>query len=100
MRENMLRDPLKLHYSGRTLTNRLVKAATTEQIADPLYNHPNDAMCGASECFAKGGVGLYITGNVHIDRRYMEATRNVAAEKRDLEDPEVMKKMEKVGDCL
>lgn len=95
MKDNALRAPLQLHYSGRTLPNRLVKAATTEQIADPLNNQPNDAMCGASECFAKGGVGLYITGNVHIDRRYMEATRNVAAEKRDLEDPEVMKKWKK-----
>ena len=93
--QNQIAHSLTLPYSKRIAPNRLVKAATTEQLADPTTNHPNDELGIASEYFAKGGVGILLTGNVHVDRRYMEATRNVAAEEKDLRDPVVMAKWRK-----
>lgn len=91
MKSNTLKEELRLPRSGRVVPNRLVKAATTEQMADPLTNLPNPALCQASACFAQGGVGMFITGNVHVDRNYMEASRNVAAEEKDLLDANAMK---------
>ncbi|MFK8029345.1 MAG: NADH:flavin oxidoreductase/NADH oxidase family protein [Gammaproteobacteria bacterium] len=61
---------------GVTLKNRLCKAAMTEGLADPtgtatplhnsLYSH-----------WANGGSGLLLTGNVQVDKRYLERPGNV-----------------------
>ncbi len=75
MSDQILSQPLTLPC-GATLKNRLCKAAMTEGLADPaggatpslntLYNR-----------WARGGAGLLITGNVQIDRRYIERPGNV-----------------------
>jgi 2,4-dienoyl-CoA reductase-like NADH-dependent reductase (Old Yellow Enzyme family) len=61
---------------GAVLTNRLVKAAMTEGLAD--------AKCETTERharlygrWAKSGIGLHITGNVQVDRRHLERPGNV-----------------------
>ncbi|MCK0094314.1 NADH:flavin oxidoreductase/NADH oxidase family protein [Yoonia sp. F2084L] len=74
----VLSQPLKLPC-GAILKNRFCKSAMTEAIADrhdaptvghqKLYNH-----------WAKGGMALQVTGNVMVDRRYLERPGNVVVE--------------------
>lgn len=61
---------------GAILPNRLCKAALTEGLADFL----NRATVGHQRLYrawSEGGAGLVITGNVQIDRRYLERPGNV-----------------------
>lgn len=58
------------------LPNRLAKGAMTEGLADPLGRAtPRHARLYRS--WAEGGVGLSITGNVMVDRRYLERPANI-----------------------
>lgn len=66
---------------GAEVPNRLCKAATTECLADPRTNDPNARHAELYRQWAAGGVGLLITGNVMVDRRYMEAPRNVVMDR-------------------
>jgi len=72
--------PLKC---GVIVPNRLVKGAMSECIADPETNLPDSGHIELYRKWAEGGIGMSITGNVQIDRRYMEAPRNVALESID-----------------
>jgi hypothetical protein len=54
----------------------LLKSAMTEALAD-LDGNPNDRHQRLYRTWAQGGVGLQITGNVMIDRRYLERSGNV-----------------------
>ncbi|NWG71106.1 MAG: NADH:flavin oxidoreductase/NADH oxidase family protein [Parvularculaceae bacterium] len=71
-----LSDPLRLPC-GVVLKNRLAKAAMTEGIADHL-NRATERHATLYRRWAKGGPALLITGNVMIDRRYLERPGNVA----------------------
>jgi 2,4-dienoyl-CoA reductase-like NADH-dependent reductase (Old Yellow Enzyme family) len=62
--------------SGERLTNRLVKAAMTEGLADQRGN-PSRALMRLYERWAEGGAGLLISGNVQIDRCHLERPGNV-----------------------
>ena len=64
---------------GATLHNRLAKAALTERLsrADHL---PNELHQKLYESWAQQGAGLLLTGNVMIDKRYLESAGNVAVE--------------------
>lgn len=73
-----LADPLTL-ASGLTLKNRIVKAAMTENLAD-RDNQPTPALERLYARWAGGGAGLLITGNLMVDRRYLERSRNVVAD--------------------
>lgn len=82
---SILAHPLPLPC-GAQLPNRFVKAAMTEQMADPATNSPNESLIRAYTKWAEGGAGMLLTGNVMIDRVCMENARNVAVEdERDLE---------------
>lgn len=62
---------------GATLKNRLAKGAMTEGLGDPL----NRATAGHARLYrrwAEGGAGMLLTGNVQVDRRYLERPGNVA----------------------
>lgn len=61
---------------GLVLPNRLAKAAMTEALADD-YNRPSPKLCRLYEKWSEGGAGLLITGNVQVDRRYVERPGNV-----------------------
>lgn len=68
--------PLRLPC-GAELKNRLAKAAMTEG----LGNAGNRATARHQRLYrrwAEGGAGLLLTGNVQVDRRYMERPGNVA----------------------
>ncbi|WP_394172929.1 NADH:flavin oxidoreductase/NADH oxidase family protein [Thalassotalea litorea] len=69
---------------GAELANRLGKSAMTEGLADP-WDRPTPALNTLYETWSEGGTGLHISGNVMIDRRYLERAGNVVLEdSRDL----------------
>jgi len=76
----MLEAPLTLP-SGLTLPNRIAKAAMTEALADE-DNQPGELLGRLYARWSAGGVGLLITGNAMIDRRYLERTGNVVLDER------------------
>lgn len=70
-----LASPLTL-ACGVTIPNRLVKAAMTESLADE-WGRSTDKLCNLYKVWSEGGSGLLITGNVQVDRRYIERPGNV-----------------------
>ena len=66
--------------SGLTLPNRLVKAAMTENLAD-ADNQPTERHERVYRRWAEGGAGLLVTGNLMVDRRYLERSRNIVADR-------------------
>ena len=73
-----LNSPLNLPC-GRTLPNRIAKAAMTEGLADNR-DRPTSALNNLYRRWSKGGAGLLISGNVMIDRRYLERGGNMVLE--------------------
>lgn len=65
---------------GAVLVNRMAKAALTERLAKP--NHlPNEKHFRLYETWASGGAGMLLSGNIIVDKRYLEASGNVVIEK-------------------
>ena len=73
-----LADPITLP-SGLRLPNRIAKAAMTENLAD-ADNQPTEALERLYARWARGGSGLLVTGNLMVDRRFLERSRNVVAD--------------------
>ncbi len=76
--------PLRLPC-GVVLKNRLAKAAMTEGLADAA-NRATDRHVSLYRRWAGGGAGLLLTGNVQVDRRYLERAGNIAIEKPATDD--------------
>ena len=74
---------------GASLPNRLCKSAMTEGLADAGDN-PTEAHETLYRTWAEGGTGLLITGNVMVDRRYLERSGNVV-----LEDDQAMAQLKR-----
>jgi 2,4-dienoyl-CoA reductase-like NADH-dependent reductase (Old Yellow Enzyme family) len=64
---------------GVSLPNRLVKAAMTEGLAD-ANDWATEAHVRLYGRWSEGGAGLLITGNVMVDRRYLERPGNVVVD--------------------
>lgn len=64
---------------GRSLPNRLAKAAMTEGLAD-AHDHATSAHQRLYSRWARGGAALLLTGNIMIDRRHLERAGNVVLE--------------------
>lgn len=64
---------------GRTIKNRIIKAAMTEGLAD-TRDHATAKHQTLYRTWAEGGAGVLITGNVMVDRRYLERAGNVVVE--------------------
>ncbi len=62
--------------NGSRIKNRLCKAAMTEGLAD-AENRATDRHVTLYRSWARGGSGLLITGNVQVDRRYLERAGNI-----------------------
>lgn len=77
-----LTDTLKLPC-GATLDNRLCKAAMTEGLADSR-NFPTSQHDVLYRQWT--GPGLLLTGNIQVDRRYLERPGNVAIEAASVGD--------------
>jgi 2,4-dienoyl-CoA reductase-like NADH-dependent reductase (Old Yellow Enzyme family) len=88
-----LASPISLP-NGTVLPNRLCKSAMTEGLADK-FDRPTDALIQLYKTWAQGGTGLHITGNVMIDRRYLERAGNVVLE--DDKDLELFRSWAKQG---
>ena len=64
---------------GTELPNRIAKAAMTEGLAD-AEDSPTDALCRLYGKWSEGGAGLLISGNIMVDRRYLERGGNMVLE--------------------
>ena len=73
-----LASPISLP-NGSVLANRLCKSAMTEGLADK-FDLPTPALIQLYKTWSQGGTGLHITGNVMVDRRYLERAGNVVLE--------------------
>jgi len=62
--------------NGATLKNRISKAAMTEGLADE-HNRATARHATLYRRWAEGGAGMLLTGNVMVDRRYLERPGNV-----------------------
>ena len=71
-----VRRPLRLP-NGTKIKNRLLKSAMSEQLGDKKLN-PTKGLATLYRTWAKGGIGLQVTGNVMIDRTALGEPRNVA----------------------
>lgn len=70
-----LNQPLTLPC-GVVLRNRIAKAAMTEGLADP-DDRASERLVALYRRWSEGGAGLLLTGNVMVDRRYLERPGNV-----------------------
>jgi len=75
---NSLASPLNLPC-GVSIPNRLGKSAMTEGLADANDN-PTEALINLYRTWSDGDTGLLMTGNVMVDRRYLERAGNVVLE--------------------
>lgn len=64
---------------GQVLKNRLAKSAMSEALGT-TDNHVTEGLVSLYRCWAQGGTGLLITGNVMVDRRALGEPNNVALE--------------------
>jgi 2,4-dienoyl-CoA reductase-like NADH-dependent reductase (Old Yellow Enzyme family) len=70
-----LAQPLTLPC-GVVLANRIAKAAMTEGLAD-ADDRASERLATLYRRWSEGGAALHITGNVMVDRRYLERPGNV-----------------------
>lgn len=64
---------------GVSIPNRFGKSAMTEGLADASDN-PTEELIELYRLWSDGGTGLLFTGNVMVDRRYLERAGNVVLE--------------------
>jgi 2,4-dienoyl-CoA reductase-like NADH-dependent reductase (Old Yellow Enzyme family) len=75
---SLLSSPLTLPC-GVTLSNRIAKAAMTEGLGDADCRATQRSVALYRQ-WGQSGAGLLLTGNVLIDRRFLERPRNVAVD--------------------
>ena len=71
---------------GAVLPNRIAKAAMTEGLAD-ADDRATDRHVRLYRRWSEGGAGLLLTGNVMVDRRYLERPGNVVIDGNGGLDP-------------
>lgn len=64
---------------GEIINNRIGKSAMTEGLADS-FDRPTKQHSQLYKTWSKGGSGVHLTGNVMVDRRYLERAGNVVLE--------------------
>ena len=64
---------------GHRVANRICKAAMTEGLAD-AHDNATAAHQRLYATWARGGAAIQLSGNIMIDRRYLERSGNVVAE--------------------
>lgn len=71
--------------NGVELVNRLVKSAMSETLANQ-HHAPSSDLIALYDMWARQGIGVLITGNVMVDRRYLGEPGNVVLDsKQDLD---------------
>jgi len=72
--------------NGVTIKNRLFKSAMSEQLGKRNHN-PTEGLATLYRTWAKGGIGLAMTGNIMIDRNALGEPKNVVLDElSDLSD--------------
>jgi 2,4-dienoyl-CoA reductase-like NADH-dependent reductase (Old Yellow Enzyme family) len=79
---------------GQVLKNRLAKSAMSEALGT-TDNHVTEELVQLYRCWADGGIGLLITGNVMVDRAALGEPNNVALE--DDSDMPLLKRWAEAG---
>jgi 2,4-dienoyl-CoA reductase-like NADH-dependent reductase (Old Yellow Enzyme family) len=85
----LLGQPVTFPFSGRTAKNRFLKSAMSERLAtfstfDPDgRGQPTEELVRLYETWAKGDIGIIVTGNIQIKKDHLEATGNTIID-RDL----------------
>jgi 2,4-dienoyl-CoA reductase-like NADH-dependent reductase (Old Yellow Enzyme family) len=74
----LIEEPLTLPC-GHTVANRICKAAMTEGLAD-AHDRATAAHRRLYSTWARGGAAILLSGNLMIDRRYLERSGNVVLE--------------------
>lgn len=74
----MIEQPLTLPC-GHRIANRICKSAMTEGLAD-VRDNPTARHQRLYDGWARGGAAILFTGNIMIDRRYLERAGNVVVE--------------------
>lgn len=64
---------------GASIPNRFAKSAMTEGLADAQDN-ATSAHAQLYKTWSEGGAGLHISGNIMVDRRYLERAGNIVLE--------------------
>lgn len=64
---------------GHKIANRICKSAMTEGLAD-AHDHATAAHQRLYTTWARGGAAIQVSGNIMIDRRYLERSGNVVVE--------------------
>lgn len=90
----MLNQPMMLPC-GAVLSNRIAKAALTEGMAD-ARNHATSKHDSLYRRWSAGGAGLLMTGNVQVDRRFLERPGNISIDDEDL-GMEALRSLAKAG---
>lgn len=81
MGENIdLASPFQLPC-GVIVPNRFFKSAMSEQLGDYRHN-PLPGLAKAYECWARGGVGLNVSGNIMVDRTALGEPKNVVLDEK------------------
>ena len=81
---NLALDSALVLSNGTHIKNRLFKSAMSEQLADK-YHNPSLGLIQLYKTWAKGGIGLAVTGNLMVDRQHLGEPKNVVLdEKSDL----------------
>ncbi|WP_373950925.1 NADH:flavin oxidoreductase/NADH oxidase family protein [Vibrio pomeroyi] len=75
-----LSEPFTLS-NGQVIKNRLFKSAMSEQLGDKQHN-PKAGLATLYQRWAKGGIGLSMTGNVMVDRNALGEPKNVVLDER------------------
>jgi 2,4-dienoyl-CoA reductase-like NADH-dependent reductase (Old Yellow Enzyme family) len=78
--------PLQLP-NGAVLKNRLAKAPLSEGLADGR-NRANEKHVRLYSQWAQGGSGVIVTGNVQVDRRFLERAGNVVVDRDHVSEGE------------
>ncbi len=77
---NSINQPFTL-TNGQVIKNRLFKSAMSEQLGDKQHN-PTSGLVTLYARWAKGGIGLSMTGNVMVDRTALGEPKNVVLDEK------------------
>ncbi|OAX37737.1 FMN-linked oxidoreductase [Rhizopogon vinicolor AM-OR11-026] len=86
----LLQQPVTFPFSGRTAKNRFLKSAMSERLAtfSTFYpsgrGRPTEELVRLYETWAKGDIGIIVTGNIQIKKDHLEATGRNTIIDRDL----------------
>ena len=77
---------IQLPLSKLFLKNRVVKSALSECLGYAYNNHPREEIINLYSTWSESQASILITGNVQVDKRYMESPANICVSKETMDD--------------